>query len=238
MTSLELELASLASHPTSAVLAALLVARRSGHWVGPAFLGLLLGWGSLPLVLLLSREARPETAVRGHGFSPSERAEGGSDWDQWRSYYYNLRQDLIIQIFLLMTVVVYVGFVVCLLLVPQFVQWVDFLQVGSLVWGASHMIPVLFGLLLMSGYRLPWLGSVWRFSDEIWRNSGLVVPAEVHWRHPGGPTLSQEEARLGLLEAVSRSHRLHQLTFWAWCLLLGLLGVGILWSILEMRQHY
>jgi len=111
-----------ASHPISAVLAALLIIRRGGHWVGPAFLGLLLGWGSLPLMVLLSREARPEPAGGGQGFSPSESAEGGSDWDEWRGYYYNLRQDLIIQVFLLLVIILYFACVGSMWLMPQLID--------------------------------------------------------------------------------------------------------------------
>ena len=232
-----------ASHPISAVLAAMLVIRRGGHWAGPAFLGLLLGWGSLPLILLLAREARPEPASGGQGFSPSEIAEGGSDWDEWRAYYYNLRQDLVVQVFLLLIVVLYVGLVGGLqllpgLLGPLLTAIVFDHKIGTCFWVLSTFWPGLVGLFLLSGYSFPWLGLVWRYSDEIWRNSGLVVPAEVNWRHPGGPTLAQEEARVGLLEAVARSHRLHRLALLAWGLLIGLLAVAVAYTLLQQKlQH-
>lgn len=175
----------------------------------------------------------------GQGFSPSERAEGGSDWDEWRAYYYNLRQDLVVQVFLLLIVLLYVGFMGGLQLLPGLLEpllraIVFDRKIGSPFWVLSTFLPGLVGLFLLSGYSIPWLGAVWRYSDEIWRNSGLVVPAEVNWRHPGGPTLSQEEARVGLLEAVARSHRLHQLAFLAWALLIGLLMVAVAYSLLQL----
>jgi hypothetical protein len=231
------------SHPISAILAALLVIRRGGHWAGPAFLGLLLGWGSLPLIVMLTREARPEFAPRGQGFSPSEPEQARSDWDEWRSYYYNLRQDLVIQIFLVMVVLFYLVFMAAMWLAPDLLGTVlvtilNSHSVACALWALSNLWPGVVGLLIVSGYWFPWLGPVWRYADEVWRNSGLVVPAEVAYRHPGTATLDQEQARLGLLDAVARSHRLHQLALCIWLLWGALFAVAAIQAILEMRARF
>ena len=220
------------SHPISAILAILLVVRRGGHWAGPAFLGLMLGWGSLPLLLMLTRELRPDYRSGDRGFNPSEPAEAGSDWDEWRSYYFNLRQDLVIQVFQLVIVLFYLVFLATMWLAPDLLGPVligvfNNRSLAFALWVFGVLWPSLLGLWLVSGHWWPWLGTVWRFADEIWRSSGLVAPAEVNFRHPGGATVGQEQARVELLEAVARTHQLHQLTLFFWLVLGGVFAASI-----------
>ncbi|MBN9414374.1 hypothetical protein ABS71_06505 [bacterium SCN 62-11] len=231
--------ADLLSHPISAVLATLLAGRRGGNWAGPAFLGLLLGWGSLPLILVLTREARPHPSPTGQGFSPSEEAiEEGADWNEWRSYYLNLRQDLIVQVLLALIGLGYLAVLALELLQPallySLLQQLGERRMASIVWVASVVWPSVVGWLLISGYWIPWLGRIWRSSDQIWRGSGLSVPAEVAWRCRSA-FLSLEESRLSLLEAVRRSRRLHLLTLSLWVLLLVLVAATIGYSVYQLR---
>lgn len=221
----------LASHPIAACLGCLLGYRR-GQWLGLALLGFVLGWGSLPVAWLLTREARPEK-TGGQGLSASEVPENQSDWDEWRTYYFNLRQDLVIQVIFSVIGLISLLWVACLSACPQALYLNP--EGRALAWAVSCLWPLLLLWLAQSSYRIPWLGPVWRYSDQIWLNSGLELPADARWRCGGSaPSMLQEDARSALLQAVSRSRQLFNFSRLIWSLLMALVIFSILWSIHQL----
>ena len=168
-----------------------------------------------------------------------EANEEQSDWNEWRSYYLNLRQDLIVQVFLALLGLGYLAILALELLQPatlySLLQQLGERRTASLIWVASVVWPSVAGWLLVSGYWFPWLGKIWKYSDQIWQGSGLAVPAEVAWRGSSAPVLDLEESRLRLLEAVGRSRRLHSLTMFLWILLIVLVGATIGHSVYNLQ---
>ena len=218
----------LASHPVAAFLGFLLGYRR-GQWLGLALLGFVVGWGSLPVAWLLTREARPEK-TGGQGLNAAEVPEEQSDWDQWRTYYFNLRQDLVVQVLLSVLGLFSILWVTSGLVCPRVLSFTD--KGRALAWAGSCLWPLLLMRLAQSTYRLPWLGPVWRYSDQIWLTSGLKMPADVRWRcQKCAPVMSQEDAHAGLLEAVARSHQLFNLGRVIWSLLVALVVFSTFWAI-------
>ncbi len=225
---------ALAPHPACALLAGLLVRRRGGDWAAGALLGFLLTWGALPLVFWLTREPRPDVSS-GLGLTSGEPHGPDHDWDEWRCFYFNLRQDLTIGAIYLVLLLVCLLWMAGLWLTPT---WPE-MPSARLIEGLWWTWPSLAGLLLQLGYKTPWLGPVWRQADEIWLNSGLDLPAEVRLRTRGRARGHSPEScsTSDMLDAARRAGAIYSAVLYSWLsLVLGLSVISLL-AAYTARHH-
>ena len=240
----------LLSHPLGSLICAGLAWRRGASVLGPLLLGLLLGWGAVPVIWLLTREVRPDDAGdwrethREPGLTPSEPRSGNARMN-WPAHYFALRQKLVLSSLFALVPLPGLGLLILgaclptmvllfedgmmelplptriLIFITKFVRT----PLGAvLLWLLLALWPACLTLLLQSSYRLPMLGRVWRHCDRIWSLSGIAIPSEVRYRsssQTGEENLETERAALD--EATAHTRIIQRLALLSWLLTLGLI---------------
>lgn len=234
------------SHPLGAFVCVGLARRRRAGLTAPLLLGLLLGWGSIPVVWLLTREASAHTTewekTGDPGLTPSEPHEG-EPATGWPGRYFALRQKLVLGS--LLALVPLPG-LACMLLafclptmvllfegtsleLPLWTRVLIFITQFSrttlglaLIWLLFALWPVCLALLLQCSHRLPLLGRVWRHCDRIWWASGLALPSEVRFR--GSPQIVGAEIGRAALDETARI--VQRLVWLTWLLTLALIAAS------------
>lgn len=192
----------LLGHPLSALICGLRSWRHNADILGPVALGFFSGWGAIPLVWLVTREKRPVLHAGGLGLNPAEVTDEAGHWEAWRNYYFNLRQRLVLVSMLLL--------VLALGAVELFAigYWMEFRAAWAASWLLGWLGPFFVGVWLQSGYRVPWLGKVWRHCDRIWLLSGQELPGEVRYRAPmASDSTELLEEQLQLEAAMGRHQK-------------------------------
>jgi hypothetical protein len=240
----------LLSHPLGALVCAGLAWRRGGSIWGPLLLGLVLGWGALPVMWLLTREERSGDAKNWEdpggepGLNPTEPRSQGP-WTGWPEHYFALRQSLILRAVLALVPLPGLGFIIFSSILPTLVSLYEGMSLElplptriliclgkflrsplglALLWALLAFWPICLALLLQSSYRVPILGRVWRHSDRIWRLSGLANPSEVGFRCPANPEQwNLDSERAALSKASANTRILGGLAALSWFLCLGLI---------------
>lgn len=200
----------------------------------PVAAGALLGWGAIPLVVLLTREVRPREGHRGGTGLTAEESEGDGPedlWDPFRIQYFRVRQELILLAVLnlaivpaeLLTIAGIWGYGLTWL--SALWVWLTQTRVGAAFWWVwSGSWPLAVGLLLQAGYGIPFLGSSWKWADQVWLQAECCLPGEVYFRQ-NGVTHELCEAHENWEKAVARVRRLTGLSLGLWLLLLlGIFG--------------
>ena len=197
-------------------VASALIARARGYSMllyGGA--GLLLNLGAIPLVLLFTATPSALSVERELGLTsvrPTQPASAALC--AWMAYYQGFRQALLLTSLsgVALLVVSLLGFIVRVM--PQFVIYYEGMSlalpvptqvaiaicrffrsdlVQGALWVADLVGPWLCCRYLLSGYRIPLFGAVWRHADQIWlllaaESANVHLPDEVQHRLSGAPS--------------------------------------------------
>lgn len=237
-------LQDLLSHPMGGLVCAVLARQRAACLWGPLLLGLVLGWGAVPVVWLLTREAHSKP----HSDEP---------WTDWPGDYFALRQRVVLSTLLVLVPLPGLALVILSAFLPTMVSLHEGMSLElslttrilifltkfmrtptgfALLWAFLALWPVCLALLLQSGYRLPILGRVWRHADRVWWLSGLVVPSEVRFRSPArAEETNLETERAALREASSNSRILGVLALVIWFLCLIVLLASLSFPLYRLQ---
>ena len=249
-------LQDLLSHPIAALLCAGLAWRHKARMLGPMATGIVLGWGGVPLVWLLTREPRPAAGDEKiePGFSPAEPAAPYS----WPAEYFALRQRLVLTSLFAILPLPYLFLTIAAAVIPTSVGlfegmslelplWTRILifltkflrtPLGlAMLWSIFALWPVALGWLLQLSYRLPWLGKVWRHCDQIWLHSGLTPPAEVRRRTGSTPAVETLETARAELKASTATRTLWKLALLSWLVTLSLVVGSRFFPLYQLIGH-
>lgn len=244
----------LLSHPLGGFICAGLAWRRDGSVWGPLLLGLVLGWGALPVMWLLTREERSadgtswENPGQEPGLNPCA-PRSQEPWAGWSRHYFSLRQKLILSALMALVPLTGLGFIILTSFLPTFVALYEGMSLElplptrilifvtkfvrtplgtALLWAVLALWPVCLALILQSGYRVPILGRVWRHCDRIWSLSGMAAPSEVGFRRQASlEGFDLESERAALSQASANARILGSLALLSWFLCVGLIVAGL-----------